>query len=70
MRKPARWSDCAGRVGGSGAASGAFWHSEGRTGAVLKYEALVREDDPGKILSGFLEQVQQQGATLMTGRNR
>ena len=43
----------------------AEWHSEGFTGAVMMYEALVGVDDPAEKLLDFLRTVQQAGAELM-----
>jgi len=43
----------------------AAWHTEGFTGAVLMYEALVNADAPGQKLLTFLRSVHQAGAKLM-----
>ena len=43
----------------------AYWHTEGFTGAILKYESLVNDDEPGETLLGFLRTVQQVGSALM-----
>jgi hypothetical protein len=44
----------------------AYWQTEGFTGAILMYEALVGADDPADTLLTFLRTVQQAGAKLMT----
>jgi hypothetical protein len=43
----------------------ATWHTEGFTGAMLRYESLVNADDPAEKLLTFLRTVQQAGASLM-----
>ncbi len=44
----------------------AYWQTEGFTGAILMYEALVGAADPADTLLTFLRTVQQAGARLMT----
>lgn len=44
----------------------AHWQSNGFTGAILMYEALVKADDPAEKLLTFWRTVQQAGARLMT----
>lgn len=41
------------------------WHTEGFTGALLMYEALVTAADPAEKLLNYLRTVQQAGANLM-----
>ena len=43
----------------------AIWYTEGFSGAVMKYEALVNAADPGSKLLDFMRTVQQAGASLM-----
>ncbi len=43
----------------------ARWHTEGFTGAVLPYQALVTADEPAEKLLDFLRTAQQAGAKLM-----
>ena len=45
--------------------AGAYWHTEGWTGAVMTYESVLSSDDPTGALLGFLRTVQNAGATLM-----
>jgi len=44
---------------------GADWHTEGFTGALMKYESLQAADDPETMLLTFLRTVQKAGAKLM-----
>ena len=44
---------------------GAYWHTEGWSGAILPYAALLEVDDPQKLLLNFLQTVQKHGAELM-----
>ena len=44
---------------------GAAWHTTGFTGAILRYEALVKADDPGETLLNFMRTVHQAGSSLM-----
>lgn len=44
---------------------GAYWHTEGFTGAILMYDQLVGANDPRSMLLGFLQKVQQAGSRLM-----
>jgi len=46
-------------------AEGAYWHTEGWQGAVLKYAALVDASQPGDRLLEFLQTVQTAGSALM-----
>lgn len=43
----------------------AYWHTEGFTGAILKYASLIEAEDPADKLLTFLRTVQQAGAGLM-----
>jgi hypothetical protein len=43
----------------------AYWHTQGFTGAILMYEALVTASQPKEKLLTFLRTVQQAGANLM-----
>jgi hypothetical protein len=43
----------------------AYWHTEGFTGAILPYQALVEADAPAEALLTYLRTVQQAGASLM-----
>ncbi len=43
----------------------AYWHTDGFTGAILPYSALVMADDPADTLLTYLRTVQQAGAALM-----
>ncbi len=43
----------------------ATWHTEGFQGAVLRYDSLVKADNPAEKLLNFLRTVQQAGASLM-----
>jgi hypothetical protein len=43
----------------------AYWHTQGFTGAILMYEALVAASQPKEKLLTFLRTVQQAGANLM-----
>jgi hypothetical protein len=43
----------------------AYWHTQGFTGAILMYEALVTPGDPKEKLLTFLRAAQQAGAKLM-----
>lgn len=43
----------------------AKWHTQGFTGAVMMYDALVGADDPAEKLLNFLRAVQKAGADLM-----
>lgn len=44
---------------------GAYWHTDGFTGAILPYSDWRKTDDPATALLGFLETVQSHGASLM-----
>jgi hypothetical protein len=44
---------------------GAYWHTQGFTGAVLKYEILVTAGEPKERLLQYLRTVQRAGASLM-----
>lgn len=44
---------------------GACWHTEGFTGAVMRYEAVRAAADPEAVLLGFLRSVQAAGARAM-----
>ena len=43
----------------------AYWLTEGFTGAILPYAALVQADDPAATLLAYLHTVQQAGVALM-----
>ncbi len=45
--------------------TGAVWHTDGFTGAVMMYASLVEADDPAGKLLTFLRTVQHAGAGLM-----
>jgi hypothetical protein len=44
---------------------GAYWHTEGWTGAVLPYAALLSDSDPEERLLNFLRMLQGHGSRLM-----
>ncbi|MCU7847218.1 MAG: hypothetical protein KZQ89_04300 [Candidatus Thiodiazotropha sp. (ex Lucinoma kastoroae)] len=45
---------------------GVYWHTEGWSGAILPYAALVSSDRPHELLLDYLQTVQVHGAKLMT----
>lgn len=45
--------------------TGAYWHTEGFTGAILPYRVLTQIETPAEHLLNFLRTVQQAGASLM-----
>ena len=44
---------------------GAYWHTEGWTGAILPYAAVVASDRPTELLLDYLQSLQAYGAKLM-----
>jgi hypothetical protein len=50
----------------SPAPAGAYWHTQGWTGAVLMYERLTEIAEPERALMDFLTTSQRAGARLMT----
>jgi hypothetical protein len=50
---------------GSPLPEGALWSEDGFSGAVLPYSALVQEDQPRRLLSEFLRQAHEAGASRM-----
>ncbi len=56
---PDSWTDLA-------LAEGAYWHTEGWTGAILPYSVLVSSDRPDELLLHYLQRLQAHGAKLMT----
>jgi hypothetical protein len=46
---------------------GAYWHTEGWSGAVLPYRRVVESDNGRRLLFDFLHAAQQAGAELMLG---
>jgi hypothetical protein len=44
---------------------GAYWHTEGWTGAILPYSMLVDSSEPAEKLLAYLRGLQAQGADLM-----
>jgi hypothetical protein len=46
---------------------GAYWHTEGWTGAVLPYATVVAASSPYELLLDYLGSLQAQGAKLMGG---
>lgn len=44
---------------------GAYWHTQGFTGAILPYSVLRESADPGKLLLHFLDTVYEAGVVLM-----
>ena len=44
---------------------GAYWHTEGWTGAILPYAAVAAAADPRGELLGFVRAVQAHGRSLM-----
>jgi len=44
---------------------GAYWHTEGWTGALLPYSALVTSDRPQQLLLDYLQALQAHGKRLM-----
>jgi len=44
---------------------GAYWHTEGWTGALLPYSALVKSDQPQQLLLDYLQALQAHGKRLM-----
>ena len=55
---PDNWSD-------SGLPEGAYWHTEGWTGAVLPYAAVTASDQPLELLLDYLRTLQVHGKKLM-----
>jgi len=45
---------------------GAYWHTEGWTGAILPYSALVASAQPKDLLLAYLKVLQSHGKRLMT----
>jgi len=45
---------------------GAYWHTEGWTGALLPCAALLRSDQPQRLLLDYLQALQAHGKRLMT----
>ena len=56
---PDQWSDLT-------LDDGAYWHTEGWTGAILPYEAVATSEKPFDRLLGFLQQLHAHGKRLMT----
>lgn len=52
---------------GSDLPEGAYWNEAGFSGAVLPYAALVQADQPVRLISEFLHQTHEAGASRMTG---
>lgn len=50
---------------GASLPAGASWHTQGFTGAVLRYETLTTANEPDEMLLQFLRTVQQAGSALM-----
>ncbi|MCP3868492.1 MAG: hypothetical protein GY703_10420 [Gammaproteobacteria bacterium] len=55
---PENWTDLA-------LPEGACWHTEGWTGAIMPYGAVVSADQPEAALLDYLERLQAHGAKLM-----
>lgn len=55
---PERWTDLT-------LPEGAYWHTEGWTGALLPYSALAASDHPEALLLDYLRAVQAHGKKLM-----
>jgi hypothetical protein len=47
-------------------AEGAYWHTQGWTGAVLPYAAVAAASSPTDLLTEYLSRVQTHGASLMS----
>ncbi len=45
---------------------GAYWHTDGFTGAILPYQGLVEASDPKALLLSYLQTVHAAGKALMT----
>jgi len=56
---PDSWSDLA-------LPEGAYWHTEGWTGAILLYSAVVASSQPTDLLLDYLRKLQSHGKSLMT----
>ena len=55
---PDNWADLA-------LPEGAYWHTEGWTGAIFPYSAIVASDQPDEQLLGYLQKLQVHGKQLM-----
>lgn len=55
---PTRWTELA-------LPQGAYWHTEGWSGAVLPYSVLIGSSDPLDLLLEYLRSVRAHGAGLM-----
>ena len=55
---PDNWADLA-------LPEGAYWHTEGWTGAILPYAAVVASEQPLELLLEYLRSLQAHGARLM-----
>ncbi len=55
---PDNWTDLA-------LPEGAYWHTEGWTGAILPYAAVAAASDPNEYLLSYLRSLQAHGAKLM-----
>jgi hypothetical protein len=55
---PDNWTDLA-------LPEGAYWHTEGWTGAVLPYAAVVAASSPKDLLLDYLQQLHAHGAKQM-----
>jgi len=56
---PDKWSNLA-------LPEGAYWHTEGWTGAVLPYAALLSDSSPLELLLDYLRKLQAHGSKLMS----
>lgn len=56
---PDNWSDLT-------LPQGAYWYTEGWTGAILPYAALTASDQPQEILLNYFQQLQSHGKKLMS----
>jgi hypothetical protein len=45
----------------------AYWHTEGWTGAILPYIAILEAEHPDERLIDYLQTLQTHGSTLMRG---
>lgn len=55
---PDNWTDLA-------LPEGAYWHTEGWSGAILPYSAIVASDQPDELLLEYLRKLQVHGKKLM-----
>ena len=58
MPAPAGWTDLA-------LPEGAYWYTQGWTGAVLPYATLVASSRPQELLADYLRATQPHGKRLM-----